>query len=90
MTAVANQAPTCALNATLNTTTRTVLVIAACRDVDGRIVRYAWKVNGAALTSNADRISFSLPANVTTPYTVEVTATDDSGATVTATRTVGN
>lgn len=90
VTAVANQAPTCALNATLNTTTRTVLVIAACRDVDGRIVRYAWKVNGAALTSNADRISFSLPANVTTPYTVEVTATDDSGATVTATRTVGN
>lgn len=89
VTAVANQVPTCTLNSTLNTTTRTVLVIAACRDIDGRIVRYAWRVNGTVLTSNADRISFAMPANAN-PYTVDVTATDDSGATVSVSKSIGN
>lgn len=86
LVSVANQPPTCVLNTSVSAS-NTALVVAQCRDTDGRIVRYQWKVNGALVSSNADRISFAHTPGAA-PFNVEMTATDDSGASVTLTRLV--
>ncbi|TAG49805.1 MAG: hypothetical protein EAZ30_02930 [Betaproteobacteria bacterium] len=82
ITVVANRPPQCALVVTPGTNT---IVTADCRDPDGRIVNYQWKVNGTPLVINAQRISF--PGGASSAV-VEMTATDDSGATVTVSRQV--
>ncbi|MUW14458.1 type IV pilin [Halorubrum sp. CBA1125] len=64
-------------------------------DTDGSIVSYSWTIaSGAGSISEDDtgtpNATYSAPADVTgdQPVTVELTVTDDDGATDTATRTV--
>lgn len=82
--AVANRPPVCTLNSSVSSF-QVVTVIADCRDPDGRIVNYQWRINGQPLGTNANRITFGATGSQST---IEVTATDDSGATTTVTRLV--
>jgi hypothetical protein len=72
----ANQAPYCTLAAFRSGTT--VTVDAACRDDDGSVVEYNWKVDGEPVATTSRRISFSRPTGVS--INIELTARDDSGA----------
>ncbi len=74
---VANQPPSCAVSIAQSSGWWTV--DGDCNDPDGRIAKYVWTLDGAALAVNARRISISRTGR-TTPPEVTLTATDDSGA----------
>ena len=79
---VPNQPPTCTLSAVPNA--YVVYAEAKCTDVDGKVVGYAWQVNGQSIASSSYRVSFS---KLGPPQSASVTiiATDDAGATSTPT-----
>jgi hypothetical protein len=72
---IKNKLPTCELRTVPNA--YVVYVEAKCTDPDGKVLGYAWEVNGQAIGSTSYRISFS---KTTTPQSasVTITAMDDS------------
>jgi hypothetical protein len=72
---VPNQPPTCQLTAIPNA--YVVYAEAKCSDVDGKIVGYAWQVNGRPISATSYRISFGKTG---TPQSanVTITALDDA------------
>mgnify|MGYP000347835350 CR=1 FL=1 len=80
----ANQTPYCTLAAFRSGTT--VTVDAACKDDDGSVVEYTWKVDGEAVATTSRRISFSRPEGAT--IAIQLTARDDSGAIGTVTQNI--
>jgi len=67
---VQNQPPVCELMA--KPSSYVVYVEAKCTDPDGKVIGYAWEVNGQPIGSTSYRISFS---KTTTPQSASVTIT---------------
>ena len=76
ITVAANQNPTCTLTVRGETTP---VATANCKDVDGKIKSYQWKVNGQVVGVKGTRISGAKGSSI------ELIVTDDSGGSVTAT-----
>ena len=75
ITVVPNKTPVCKLANRAYKTTATVT--AECKDPDGKIKSYAWRVDGQSVSTSGYRIT------VPNGSSVEVTVTDDSSETVT-------
>ena len=74
ITVVPNKTPVCKLTNKAYKTTATVT--AECKDPDGKIKSFAWRVDGQSVTTSGYRITVPLGSSV------EVTVTDDSNETV--------
>ena len=72
---IANQLPVCVLKAIPNA--YVVYAEAKCTDPDGKVISYAWSINGEPIGANSYRISFG---KTTTPQSamVTITAMDDA------------
>lgn len=84
VTAYPNKPPSCEMRVT-DYSTGSTLVYASCRDEDGRISSYDWKVNGNKISTTSNRIT--VPQS-NSPQSVELLATDDAGGMTTGTATV--
>lgn len=74
ITVVPNKTPVCKLTNKAYKTTATVT--AGCKDPDGKIKSYAWRVDGQSVSTSGYRVTVPLGSSV------EVTVTDDSNETV--------
>jgi hypothetical protein len=89
VSATLNVPPTCTLVSYDKPLNKTLYFDASCKDVDGIISSYAWTTNGVLTNAKGPRVTYyyaSTPPG--SPLTVEVKATDDAGATATATVSV--
>jgi len=86
ITTYANQAPVCALQQRTALQPRQVRLQAICRDQDGRVANYAWDFGDGRATDGKPFVTIEYEQPGT--YTVTMTATDDDGATTSATQTV--
>ncbi len=76
LTLINNQLPTCDLIVT--NSSYSAYVDAKCKDADGKVIAYAWKVDGRVLSSTSYRISFNKESTQQSA-SVSITATDDAG-----------
>ena len=75
---VPNQPPVCTLQSIPNV--YVVYAQANCTDVDGKVIGYAWQVNGQSIASSSYKVSFGKTGHPQSAL-VSITATDDAGAT---------
>jgi len=80
ITVIANKPPTCKLTTRIYKASASIT--AECKDPDGKIKAFAWKVNGEAIKSSSHRITVPLGA------TFEVTVTDDANESIALSGTI--
>jgi hypothetical protein len=78
-----NSLPVCNIKQTWSTPGKVVKLETACTDIDGRAVRFSWKVNGVATTRTNNYMYVVLSADVPNAE-VECTIIDDAGGSTTA------
>jgi hypothetical protein len=78
----ANAPPSCSVTGTVASNRRSIALKANCLDPDGVITRYNWFLNGAPVTLSVGGVwTMILPPGVELPVRVDLTVTDDGGAT---------
>jgi hypothetical protein len=75
LTLMSNQLPVCELKSSPNA--YVVYAEAKCTDPDGKVIGYAWKVNGEPIGATSYRISFS-KTGTSQSASVTITAMDDA------------